>query len=40
MTRASGEIKYEVVRIRLRTADIVIERDGRILVRAPEKIPS
>jgi len=40
MTRASGEIKYEVVRSRRRTADIVIERDGRILVRAPEKIPS
>lgn len=41
MTRAlSDEIKYEVVRSRRRTADIVIERDGRILVRAPEEIPS
>jgi len=40
MTRAlEGEINYEVVRSRRRTADIVIERDGRVLVRAPEKIP-
>jgi len=30
---------YEVVRSRRATADIVIERDGRVLVRAPESIP-
>jgi len=41
MTRASGsDINYEVLRSRRRTADIVIERDGRVLVRAPEEIPS
>lgn len=34
------DIPYEVVRSRRKTADIVIERDGRVLVRAPEKIPS
>jgi predicted metal-dependent hydrolase len=32
-------ISYEVVRSRRSTADIVIERDGRVLVRAPESIP-
>lgn len=32
-------IPYEVVRSRRSTADIVIERDGRVLVRAPESIP-
>ena len=31
-------IAYEVVRSRRKTADIVIERDGRVLVRAPERI--
>ena len=41
MTRAvDGDINYEVVRSRRRTADIVIERDGRVLVRAPERIPA
>jgi hypothetical protein len=35
-----SDIPYEVVRSRRRTADIVIERDGRVLVRAPEKTPS
>src|ERR1022692_461863 len=40
MTRASGnDITYEVVRSRRRTADIVIERDGRVLVRAPREVP-
>ena len=40
MTRTCGsDINYEVVRSRRRTADIVIERDGRVLVRAPEEIP-
>lgn len=32
----SKEIPYEVIRSRRATADIVIERDGRVLVRAPE----
>jgi len=30
---------YQIVRSRRTTADIVIERDGRVLVRAPEAIP-
>jgi predicted metal-dependent hydrolase len=33
------DISYEVVRSRRATADIVIERDGRVLVRAPQTIP-
>jgi len=33
------DICYEIVRSRRATADIVIERDGRVLVRAPETIP-
>jgi predicted metal-dependent hydrolase len=33
------DIPYEIVRSRRTTADIVIERDGRVLVRAPESIP-
>jgi predicted metal-dependent hydrolase len=37
-TRDQG-IAYEIVRSRRATADIVIERDGRVLVRAPESIP-
>jgi predicted metal-dependent hydrolase len=32
------EFEYEVHRSRRKTADIVIERDGRILVRAPESL--
>lgn len=32
-----GDIRYEVVRSRRRTADIIIERDGSVLVRAPEQ---
>ncbi len=32
----NNDIAYEVVRSRRTTADIVIERDGRVLVRAPE----
>jgi predicted metal-dependent hydrolase len=32
-------ISYEVVRSNRATADIVIERDGRVLVRAPKSIP-
>lgn len=33
------DIPYEIVRSRRATADIVIERDGRVLVRAPQSIP-
>jgi predicted metal-dependent hydrolase len=32
-------LEYEVVRSRRKTADVVIERDGRLLVRAPQSIP-
>jgi len=34
-----ASISYEIVRSRRTTADIVIERDGRVLVRAPKTIP-
>lgn len=34
--RQQPRVPYEVVRSRRATADIVIERDGRLLVRAPE----
>lgn len=37
--RRNKDITYEVVRSQRATADIVIERDGRVLVRAPESIP-
>lgn len=38
--RVTKDIAYEVVRSgSRRTADVVIERDGRILVRAPEEVP-
>jgi predicted metal-dependent hydrolase len=33
-----NDISFQVIRSRRRTADIVIERDGRVLVRAPFKI--
>lgn len=33
------DIAYEVLRSQRSTADIVIERDGRVLVRAPKSIP-
>jgi predicted metal-dependent hydrolase len=36
--RAKEEFQYEVVRSRRSTADIVIERDGRVLVRAPKTV--
>ncbi len=35
-TKSDESITYEVVRSRRTTADIIIERDGKILVRAPE----
>lgn len=39
MTHApETDIAYEVVRSRRRTTDIVIERDGRVKVRAPERV--
>jgi predicted metal-dependent hydrolase len=37
--RKTKEIDYEVVRSRRATADIVVERDGRIIVRAPKHVP-
>ncbi len=39
MSATRKDITYEVIRSRRATADIVIERDGRVLVRAPESIP-
>ncbi|MEI6351512.1 MAG: SprT family zinc-dependent metalloprotease [Verrucomicrobiota bacterium] len=33
------DIAYEIVRSRRATADVIIERDGRVLVRAPESVP-
>ena len=33
-----GEIHYELVRSQRKTADIVMERDGRIFVRAPKHV--
>lgn len=38
-TPRAEDITYEVVRSRRKTADIVIERDGRVLVRAPGNVP-
>lgn len=38
-TTRDKDVNYTVVRSRRTTADIVIERDGRVLVRAPESIP-
>lgn len=35
---AERDITYEVVRSRRKTADVVVERDGRVLVRAPRHI--
>lgn len=37
-TTRDQDISYKVVRSRRTTADIVIERDGRVLVRAPDSI--
>jgi predicted metal-dependent hydrolase len=38
-TVRNKDISYSVVRSHRATADVVIERDGRVLVRAPESIP-
>ncbi len=37
---AGKDISYELIRSTRRTADIVIEPDGRVVVRAPETIPA
>jgi predicted metal-dependent hydrolase len=36
---AGKDISYELIRSQRRTADIVIEPDGRVIVRAPQTIP-
>lgn len=36
--KLAEDIKYDVVRTQRRTADVVIERDGRVLVRAPKSV--
>src|SRR5271157_2391576 len=36
MDAEKNELSYEVVRSRRSTADIIIERDGSVVVRAPE----
>ena len=36
---AGKDISYELIRSLRRTADIVIEPDGRVIVRAPQAIP-
>jgi predicted metal-dependent hydrolase len=33
------DLSYQIVRSRRATADIVIERDGRVIIRAPQQIP-
>lgn len=38
-TSLDKDITYEIVRSPRATADIVVERDGRVFVRAPEAIP-
>lgn len=38
-TQKTKEIDYKIVRSRRATADIVVERDGRIIVRAPSHLP-
>jgi hypothetical protein len=38
MKRQSGEVAFSVLRSRRRTADIVVERDGQVVVRAPETV--
>jgi predicted metal-dependent hydrolase len=36
--KRSNDIVYNIVRSRRATADVVIERDGRVLVRAPDSL--
>jgi len=40
MKSTAAKIAYEVVRTSRKTADIVIERDGSVLVRVPEQVAS
>ena len=40
MKRQIDDLTFSVVRSRRRTADIVVERDGQVVVRAPETIPA
>lgn len=35
----SSDLSYEIIRSRRATADIVVERDGRVIVRVPTTIP-
>ena len=35
MTRKVADVSFEVVRSRRRTADVIIERDGRVQVPVP-----
>jgi predicted metal-dependent hydrolase len=37
-TAEADPIRYEVIRSQRKTADIVVERDGRVLVRAPKAV--
>jgi predicted metal-dependent hydrolase len=39
MIRRTCDLEYKVIRSNRATADIVIERDGRLLVRAPKFVP-
>ncbi len=39
MNSPQGTITYKVKRSRRSTADIIVERDGSVLVRAPESLP-
>ena len=36
--KMAEDIAYDIIRTRRRTADVVIERDGRVLVRAPKSV--
>jgi len=38
-TSRNSNLSYEIVRSRRATADIVVERDGRVVVRVPQSIP-
>lgn len=40
MKRRIDDLTFSVVRARRRTADIVVERDGQVVVRAPETVPT
>ncbi len=35
-----ADLSYEIVRSRRLTADIVVERDGRVVVRVPQSTPN